>query len=605
MNTSSQPAAGIIPSIFVSHSHLDNAFCRPFVAHLRAALGLRDPTQIFYDESALHLGDDWLHIIQQEVMRRPIFIVVLTPHSVQADYVKVETTLALRASIGHPERRVFSVLAEPCDPNQLAPLLLNYQMADIVKRGYDAAVEELVETIRAFARGEPIPPDHGEAFAPPPPTPPAPDPRLARARELAVEAREALAQNLLADAIAKADAALERFAILGTQVSAADRADVLVTLADACSRSNLWPRALDAATGGRKEDPDRLECYLLQAAAEGELNRPDDAQKTLDAARVVVPLNNPALRLKLLAAQRAFYTRQRRWDEALAVLDDEQRLAPHDPTLAQARQALLTPPIDPTHTTPRLADLAFAASVVRREGTSVEVIVPPVCDIPAGPFLMGSDPKLDSGAYDTEKPQHQVTLAAFQIARYPVTVAEYACYQRTLGKSVATDELDHPVVNVSWHNAMAYAAWLAKTTGQPWRLPTEAEWEKAARWDAANRHSRIYPWGDAFDKVRCNTSESGKGGTTPVGSYPSGASPCGAQEMAGNVWEWTSSAFKSYPYDASDGRERADSTDNRVLRGGSWGSVVGLPARPAAAATFPITRGGIIGFRVARSLAPS
>jgi formylglycine-generating enzyme required for sulfatase activity len=186
-----------------------------------------------------------------------------------------------------------------------------------------------------------------------------------------------------------------------------------------------------------------------------------------------------------------------------------------------------------------------------------------------------------------------------------VTVAEYGCYLRASGKTAPTDELDHPAVRVSWRDATAYAAWLAQLTGLPWRLPTEAEWEKAARYDPNTRTSRIYPWGDTFDKARCNTYESGIRGTTPVGTYPNGASPCGALDMAGNVWEWTSSLFKPYPYNASDGRERADSTDSRVLRGGSWY----IDPRFARAAYRLLNDpGGIVGnvgFRVARSLAPS
>ena len=170
-----------------------------------------------------------------------------------------------------------------------------------------------------------------------------------------------------------------------------------------------------------------------------------------------------------------------------------------------------------------------------------------------------------------EKPQHRLNLPAYQIARFPLTVAEYACFVRA-GQTQPNNwqaqqgKPDHPVVYISWHDAVAYAGWLAKQTSQPWRLPTEAEWEKAAR----GGDGRIYPWGDSFDKSRCNTSEGGKGTTTPVGSYPSGASPCGAHDMAGNVWEWTSSLFKPYPYDPTDGRENVNSTDNRVLRGGSW-----------------------------------
>jgi len=120
-------------------------------------------------------------------------------------------------------------------------------------------------------------------------------------------------------------------------------------------------------------------------------------------------------------------------------------------------------------------------------------------------------------------------------------------------------------------------------TGEPgWRLPNEAEWEKAARWDTKRGVGQIYPWGDSFDKARCNTSESGVKTTTSVGSYPesdplrSGASPCGAEDMAGNVWEWTNSVDKPYPYSENDGRYVQQYVDkafllNTILRGGSWG----------------------------------
>ena len=118
---------------------------------------------------------------------------------------------------------------------------------------------------------------------------------------------------------------------------------------------------------------------------------------------------------------------------------------------------------------------------------------------------MGSDPKRDREAGADEQPAQQVTLPAYQIGRFPVTVAEYACfvasghaeprqgYGRTGARSCT--RLDHPVVYVSWHDAVAYAAWLAEITGQPWRLPTEAEWEKAASVGPAARRAS-YPWGD-------------------------------------------------------------------------------------------------------------
>jgi toxoflavin biosynthesis protein ToxD len=170
----------------------------------------------------------------------------------------------------------------------------------------------------------------------------------------------------------------------------------------------------------------------------------------------------------------------------------------------------------------------------------VAVIRPPVVDVPAGPFLMGSDPAREPDAADSEQPQRVVQVAAFQIGVFPVTVAEY--YYAVQAEAVRPPSNwakqmprpDHPVVYISWKAALAYAAWLAKTTGERWRLPTEEEWEKAAR----GTDGRIYPWGNTFDPSRANTEEGGPGDTTPVGSYPSGASPYGALDMAGNVEEW-------------------------------------------------------------------
>jgi formylglycine-generating enzyme required for sulfatase activity len=289
-------------------------------------------------------------------------------------------------------------------------------------------------------------------------------------------------------------------------------------------------------------------------------------------------------------------------DEAWVALASGERAGAAPALIGRAREELFPPP----SVAPSLARLGFAG----RNLAGTAVVLPPVCPVPAGPFLMGSDPKQDSQAYDFEQPQQQVSLAAFAIGRFPVTVAEYACFVAT-GHAVPGDwstqqgKLDHPVVQVSWHDAMAYAAWLARLTGQPWALPSEAQWEKAARWDPARRASRLYPWGDRFEAARCNTSESGIKTTTAVGSYGpetparDGSSPCGAQDMAGNVWEWTSTLYKPYPYTESDGRENPNSTENRVLRGGSWFNI----ARNACAACRynlqPDSTGVDIGFRVA------
>jgi formylglycine-generating enzyme required for sulfatase activity len=136
--------------------------------------------------------------------------------------------------------------------------------------------------------------------------------------------------------------------------------------------------------------------------------------------------------------------------------------------------------------------------------------------------------------------------------------------------------LDDAVAYVQWLEAREAAEAKGKKREWHWRLPTEAQWEKAAR----GTDGRIYPWGDAFDVIRCDTAESGNLATMPVGTYPTGASPRGALDMAGNVWEWTRSLYRRYHYRAGDGREPdmdvpmppALGGPFYVLRGGSWKS---------------------------------
>jgi formylglycine-generating enzyme required for sulfatase activity len=197
--------------------------------------------------------------------------------------------------------------------------------------------------------------------------------------------------------------------------------------------------------------------------------------------------------------------------------------------------------------------------------------------VPAGEFLMGStkDNKL---AYDDERPQHIVDIPYdYWMARFPVTNELYNTYVKTKGIEHPVSgwgkKKDHPVVNMSWQDAMAYCRWLNDLfknelpSGIALRLPTEAEWEKAAR----GTERREYPWGDEFDKNKCNTSEGGRGSTTSASLYsPHGDSPYSCADMAGNVWEWTHSEKKAYPYNAGDGREDEKASGTRVLRGGSF-----------------------------------
>lgn len=216
---------------------------------------------------------------------------------------------------------------------------------------------------------------------------------------------------------------------------------------------------------------------------------------------------------------------------------------------------------------------------------------PQMIKIPEGDYILGiSDDQInhlvrtevwatewyESDMFMIEQPQHEYHLKSFEIARAPVTNAEYYSFVWVTGYRVPKEWIgfhypegqdNHPVAGVSKKDVTAYLEWYNAQLNAKYRLPTEAEWECAAR----GGDTRLYPWGEEFDPWRCNTVESGKRGTTDVGEYsPSGDSPFGVVDMSGNVWEWTSSLLKPFPYDPKDGREDAKGSGKFVIRGGSW-----------------------------------
>jgi formylglycine-generating enzyme required for sulfatase activity len=253
---------------------------------------------------------------------------------------------------------------------------------------------------------------------------------------------------------------------------------------------------------------------------------------------------------------------------------------------------------------------------------------PEVVEIPAGSFIAGSDDaereaayRLDEAAYghsrtrqagwyDRERARGERRTAAFRITRTPITNAQYAAvvaatghripdvdvetwrgyrlihpYQRTRRHAWADGHPppgrgQHPVVLVSHADAEAYAAWLARETGERWRLPTEIEWEKAAR----GADGRRFPWGDAYDPAKLNSHDLGPFDTVPVGSFPGGASPFGLLDTAGQVFEWTATP-------GNPGRF--------LVKGGSWDDKGCGVCRPAARHTRPAEiKHILIGFRL-------
>jgi formylglycine-generating enzyme required for sulfatase activity len=189
--------------------------------------------------------------------------------------------------------------------------------------------------------------------------------------------------------------------------------------------------------------------------------------------------------------------------------------------------------------------------------------------VPAGVFTMGSDPRLAHPPDDDEGPRHDVTLAPFRLGRLPVTNAQYRAFIDDTGHPepsswpgglIPDGQGGVPVTYVSWHDAQAFCVWAGG------RLPTEAEWEAAA----SGGDGRLWPWGDVPPDRGRAVFAAGIGGPTTAGSAPAGASPVRALDMAGNVGEWVSSAYRPYPYSGTDGRERADAVGPRVVRGGSY-----------------------------------
>ncbi|MBV6402586.1 MAG: Hercynine oxygenase [Anaerolineales bacterium] len=286
---------------------------------------------------------------------------------------------------------------------------------------------------------------------------------------------------------------------------------------------------------------------------------------------------------------------------------------PEPPTVVSVFTETRTPP--PTATrplstnTPNLPTFTPTPGI----GSFIESDGVTMMYVPAGAFSMGSD----SG---DEKPIHSVTLDAYYIDKYEVTNAAYkrcvdagVCDPPKLSSSYTRDayygnpEFDeYPVIYVDWNMANAYCEWRGN------RLPTEAEWEKAAR----GLDGRTYPWGDAFDGTKLNfcdkncsfdwgdkSVDDGYADTSPVGSYESGKSPYGLYDMAGNVWEWVADWYDSSYYSNSPSSNPLGPSSGgyRVLRGGSWYNYVNSARASYRSRNGLASVSNLIGFRCSRS----
>jgi formylglycine-generating enzyme required for sulfatase activity len=279
----------------------------------------------------------------------------------------------------------------------------------------------------------------------------------------------------------------------------------------------------------------------------------------------------------------------------------------------------------------RVSGLAIAVATVARIWPKLRDLEAPrltyrgieFAYISGGDFIMGTAERRAAALassegraeFEDEAPRTTRTLPGFYISRFPITNAQYAEFLAEDGGPVPfrADEVslphswdphtrrypdgmaDYPVVLVSWHQATRYCRWLGV------RLPTEAEWEKAVRGPDA----REWAWGNEWEADRCNTLESGRA-LAPVGRFsPAGDSIYGVAEMNGNIWEWCSSLYDPYPYDAEDGREEQAAVGARVLRGGAWVQDRYLARCATRNRAYPDDYGFTIGLRAAMSGTPA
>ncbi|MCL4506620.1 MAG: SUMF1/EgtB/PvdO family nonheme iron enzyme [Chloroflexi bacterium] len=328
---------------------------------------------------------------------------------------------------------------------------------------------------------------------------------------------------------------------------------------------------------------------IVERAATAPVTAPRVASSALSAAQVGKPRGNAGLVVAIAGVVAVVLL-------AIGAVAVSQALSALPPT----RNAVTSsPPTSSPLAVSAIPAIAAGATPTAAEKTTLMLkpgVLIKLVSVPAGQFTMGSE-KIETAASEAEKPQHKVQLDEYLIGRYDVTNAQYAVFAQATGRTfhIPAGKENHPVVQVSWDEAMAFCQWASRVSGRNVRLPSEARWEKAARGVKA----LTYPWGNtAPDSSRLNFNNS-VGDTTPVGYYsPTGDSPYQVTDMAGNVWQWTSSLLKPYPYNADDGREDPSSRDERVLRGGSYADNAVLARSANRNASLPGYRSDAVGFRV-------
>jgi formylglycine-generating enzyme required for sulfatase activity len=566
--------------IFLSHANQDAAFARELADDLRA-----NGFEIWLAPESIEPGEKWVDAIERGLETSGIFVLVITPHAVNSKWVRDESNYAI-ALQNRNEMRLFTLHV---GEGRMPPMWSVRQHISF-REDYDEGLRQLLAALRPGRAAKPVaappPPIEEPVKEGPPPVTPKPAPRKRRAPA------KATAQTTATAPAAKPVAA--------TPTHRAEPEPAATSTSETATQSTITPI--------RQPDPAPLD----QPAA-----TPVPGKPLYWALGAVALLAIMFLGWRLMAAGNyeretpvAGVTPATPTEDTAGVGANPMRTPTRQPTSAPTRAPTRQPTSTPTPRTSS-ASAGDIRTVTLPGGVTVEQVF-----VPAGSFMMGSD-----DGSDDEKPVHEVTLDAFWIDRTEVTNAQYAaceadgaCQPPSNTSSYTRDSYydnpqyaDYPVIYVSWNDARDFCAWGGG------RLPTEAEWEYAAR----GPESRVYPWGDSFDGRRLNYCDKncpfdhadqdvddGYEDTAPAGSYANGTSWVGALDMGGNVWEWVNDWYDGGYYGNSPGENPPGpaSGEYRVLRGGAWDIFGGdYGARSANRDDFqPDVRDVSIGFRCAQ-----
>jgi formylglycine-generating enzyme required for sulfatase activity len=620
-------------TVFLCHASQDKPVVRELARRLFTE-GWIDP---WLDEKKLLPGHDWRLMIEEAVERSDVVIICLSSNSVNKEgHVQKELRYAREISFEKPEGTIFLIPLR-LDNCETPRGLRFFQWADYFGESKDETYSALLEALQLryeqklnieeeLARKENEKQEREAA---------AKASRQKSEREATQRATRKRAKRIAAERAAQEKAKREAVEKTERERAEQERRDMLVR---------------EAAEKARKE---REERKAAEKAEREKAKRERAARRTAQLAVLKEYLSTSLTSLRLAFTKvKPFLGKAsiigitlvlivfglwRAYQFSPLITTATPSLAPSliATTTSSTPLVLFTKTLSPT-TSPTKTSIPPTATftstptrIVAKNTTPTNVppVNPPIrstwiqvvdgmtmVPVPVGEFTMGSD-----DGFDGEEPVHTVYLDGFWIDRTEITNSMYAkCVEDGACKppsSVSSFKRDnyygnpefsnYPVIYVSWDDANTYCSWADR------RLPTEAEWEKAAR----GENGRTYPWGEAG--ITCTLANFNTpnylvpnlvrgcfGDTSPVDSHKNGKSPYGAYDMAGNVWEWVSSLYKAYPYDARDGREDMSSLDARVYRGGSWGWADTFNRSARRLQAGPEVTSHDIGFRCARDIAP-